>query len=105
MLYDRRRQCERVSALLAEQVAGGGRQILKGERNAGNMSRVPRVRQAQACNDYVLRVTFDNGVMRLYDLKPNLIDERFSILRDRDFSKPCRLKTEDSGLAGTVMLT
>ncbi|SDE35907.1 hypothetical protein SPACI_040130 [Sporomusa acidovorans DSM 3132] len=31
------------------------------------MSRVPRVRQVQACNDYVLRVTFDNGVTKLYD--------------------------------------
>ncbi len=48
---------------------------------------VPRVRQVQACDDYVLHITFDNGVIKLYDLKPKLIDERFSLLRDRGFFK------------------
>ncbi len=47
----------------------------------------PRVRQVQACDDYVLHITFDNGVIKLYDLKPKLIDERFSLLRDRGFFK------------------
>ncbi len=51
------------------------------------MSWVPRVRQVQTCDDYVLHITFDNGVTKLYDLKPKLIDERFSILRDRGFFK------------------
>ncbi|WP_371362827.1 hypothetical protein SRRS_38790 [Sporomusa rhizae] len=51
------------------------------------MFRVSHVRQAQACNDYVLHITFDNGVTKLYDLKPKLIDERFGILRDRGFFK------------------
>lgn len=35
------------------------------------MLMVPCVRQVQACDDYVLHITFDNGVTKLYDLKPN----------------------------------
>lgn len=51
------------------------------------MLMVPRIRQVLACDDYVLHITFDNGVTKLYDLKPKLSDERFRILRDRVFFK------------------
>lgn len=47
----------------------------------------PRIRQVYPCEDYVLHVTFDNGITKLYDLKPKLNEERFSILRDRVFFK------------------
>lgn len=64
-----------------------------------------RVRQVQACDDYVLHITFENGVTKLYDLKPKLSDERFSILRDRGFSKQFRLTAGALELAGVIMLT
>ncbi|WP_211285165.1 DUF2442 domain-containing protein [Sporomusa acidovorans] len=69
------------------------------------MKEIAHVRQVQACDDYVLHITFNNGVTKLYDLKPKLNDERFSILRDRGFFKPCRLTAGDSELVGTMMST
>lgn len=44
---------------------------------------VPRIRQVQTSDDYVLHVTFENGITKLYDIKPRLNDERFKNLRDR----------------------
>lgn len=66
---------------------------------------VPRVRQVQACDDFVLHITFANGVTKLDDLKPALSDERFSSLRDRAFLKaPCRLTVENAALAESQLL-
>jgi len=49
------------------------------------MPMIPRVKQVQACDDYILHITFDNGIVKLYDVKPRLNDQRFSMLRDRGF--------------------
>lgn len=60
---------------------------------------VPRVRQVQACDDFVLHITFANGVTKLDDLKPALSDERFSILRDRAFLKAVQVDGGECGIS------
>jgi hypothetical protein len=45
----------------------------------------PRIRQVQTGDDYVLHVTFENGITKLYDIKSRLNDERFKNLRNRGF--------------------
>lgn len=63
------------------------------------MLMVPRVRQVQACDDYVLHITFDNGVTKLYDLKPKLNEKNFSFLRDRGFFKSVQVDGGGFGIS------
>lgn len=43
----------------------------------------PRIKSVEVKDDYILWVTFDNGVVKEYDCKPKLNDERFSVLKDK----------------------
>ena len=63
------------------------------------MLMIPRVKQVQACDDYVLHITFDNGITKLYDVKPRLNDQRFSILRDRGFFKAVQVDCGGFGIS------
>jgi len=58
-----------------------------------------RIKQVQACDDYVLHVTFENGVTKLYDIKPRLHDERFKILRDRGLFKSVQVDSGGFGIS------
>jgi len=63
------------------------------------MLMVPRISQVRACKDYVLHVTFENGVKKLYDLKPRLKDERFKMLRDQGFFKAVQVDGGGFGIS------
>lgn len=44
---------------------------------------VPRINWIQPCEDFVLKVAFNNGVVKLYDMKPKIEEASFSALKDR----------------------
>jgi hypothetical protein len=60
---------------------------------------MPRVTQVRACKGYFLHVTFENGVKKIYDLKPRLKDERFKMLRDQGFFKAVQVDGGGFGIS------
>jgi hypothetical protein len=59
--------------------------------------KIPRILNAQARDDFQLKVRFDNAVVKLYDLRPLLIIDEFKLLNDLNFVKT--LKIEKGGYA------
>lgn len=60
---------------------------------------MPRIRQVWTGEDYLLHVIFENGVTKLYDMKPRLHDERFKNLRDRGFFKSVQVDNGGFGIS------
>ncbi|SDF62010.1 DUF2442 domain-containing protein [Sporolituus thermophilus] len=44
---------------------------------------VPRIKWVQPCEEFVLKVAFNNGVVKIYDMKSKLDEPRFSALKDK----------------------
>lgn len=44
---------------------------------------IPRIKNVKVKEDYVLLVSFDNNIVKEYDMKPLLNDKRFELLKDK----------------------
>ena len=47
----------------------------------------PVATSVKVLDDYILQTTFNNGVIKVYDFKPNFRYKVFSKLKDKDFFK------------------
>ncbi len=63
------------------------------------MPMVPLISRVRTGEDYVLHVTFENGVTKLYDIKPRLNHERFNVLRDKGFFKSVQVDRGGFGIS------
>ncbi len=43
----------------------------------------PKIKNVKASDDYKLEITFENGIVKIYDCKPLLADESFKPLEDK----------------------
>ena len=57
-----------------------------------------RAKEVKALDDYLLRILFDNGEIRIYDCKPLLQDRLFVKLKDTEFFQTVQI--DDMGVVG-----
>lgn len=60
---------------------------------------VPRVKHIRPSDDYVLHVTFDNGITKLYDMKSKLTESRYALLVDKIIFKMVKIDCGGYGIS------
>lgn len=59
----------------------------------------PKIKKVEVLEDYILKVFFDNGEIKIYDFKPNFQYEIFSQLKDYSIFKNIVIDTGGYGIS------